>query len=152
MNRFQTQIRIPVEVPPDFAEVTRGQPVRAQFPTTQCGLELRYALRLYGSGRLGSQSEPIPAPQRVGSVFVYERATVRCTALRVERLQEITEEDAKAMGVRPEFEISFNDVGLGTLPRVEYRLGFKHLWDRKQTTKWADNPFVWVLTVERTKP
>ena len=66
------------------------------------------------------------------------RILLEITAVRVERLQKISEDDARAEGVSPE------TVG-----------PFSELWDsinRKPGRTWADNPFVWVIEFKRIKP
>lgn len=75
------------------------------------------------------------------------RITLEITGVGVERLQDITEEDAKAEGVAPEFEVDVAAfvTGRGPLPTT-YRFGFKHLWDTLNGPRgygWKANPFVW---------
>lgn len=66
------------------------------------------------------------------------RITLRITEIRVERLQEITEEDAKAEGVA-----GWHDTPVGTVYRPEFQM----LWDRinGKRAPWASNPWVWVV-------
>lgn len=70
------------------------------------------------------------------------RITLRITDVRVQRLQEISEEDAKAEGV----EAVMHKKVHGWTPHVlEYSL----LWDRiNGTGSWRENPWVWALTFE----
>lgn len=75
---------------------------------------------------------------------------IRLTAIRQERLREITAEDAMAEGVHivPEgyWESEFR-LGWFTSPLA----AFAALWDsihKKTGTQWADNPLVWVLGFE----
>lgn len=61
---------------------------------------------------------------------------VMCTALRVEHVQEITEEDAKAEGVEC---------------RSTYLWGFELVWDKMYPTgpkSWDENPLVVVIEFE----
>jgi hypothetical protein len=63
-------------------------------------------------------------------------------AVRVERLQEITEDDAKAEGAPRVFGYE-NEAMNG------YRKGFEQLWNsinKKPGTTWYDNPFVQAIT------
>lgn len=70
------------------------------------------------------------------------RITLEIVAVRVERLQEITEEDAKAEGVEPYAP----DDG-------QYRLGFRELWELiNGPDSWAMNPWVWVIEFKEVKP
>jgi len=89
------------------------------------------------------------------------RIWLEVTAVRVERVQEITEEDAKAEGL---------SMILGNMDRPSTRWYFKNLWDsinaKRKPTKydieyqseigticpyaWASNPWVWVYSFRRT--
>lgn len=66
------------------------------------------------------------------------RLTLEVTGVRVERLQDISEPDAKAEGV----EQLARSVG------TNYRGAFQHLWDslNKDRAPWESNPWVWVLS------
>jgi hypothetical protein len=80
------------------------------------------------------------------------RITLELTAVRVQRLQEISEADAQAEGVGPEFEVDFATfVRGGVVPPSTYVLGYKHRWDEinGKTAPWASNPWVWCLTFRR---
>ena len=75
------------------------------------------------------------------------RITLELTDVRVQRVQEISEEDAKAEGVY---------IGsLGPEATDGYygpRNAFKHLWDSinaKRGYGWGANPWVWALTFRR---
>jgi hypothetical protein len=70
------------------------------------------------------------------------RLTLRVTSVRVERLQETTEEDARAEGVV---------VGTQHLPETTHREAFADLWDSlaPEGAKWTDNPWVWVISFAR---
>lgn len=70
------------------------------------------------------------------------RTVVELTEVRVERVQEITEEDAKAEGCEPHAPSGFDG-------RV-YRRPFECLWESiNGKGSWALNPFVWVLSFRR---
>jgi len=60
------------------------------------------------------------------------RIWLRVTGVRVERVQDISEEDARAEGHRGSFEYEWNEI---------------HGWN---PNSWDANPWVWVATVERT--
>lgn len=80
------------------------------------------------------------------------RLTLEIVRTRLEQLHRITEEDAKAEGVCPEFEMDFADF-MSRRPVTEstHRLGFKHLWDRinGKRAPWSSNPWVWVIEFRR---
>ena len=76
------------------------------------------------------------------------RITLEITEVRVERLQEITFEDAKAEGVPKEL------CNIVTTPHMGYldtRSGYRALWDsiNGKTHPWASNPWVWVVGFKR---
>ena len=69
------------------------------------------------------------------------RITLEVTGLKVERIQEITEEDAKAEGV-PIIHTEIEDISW-------YRPSFATLWDSlnaKRVYSWESNPWVQVIT------
>ena len=68
------------------------------------------------------------------------RITLEITGLRVERLQAITEEDAK-------------DEGCGAHPVGAARGWFHDLWDEiNGPESWDANPWVWVVEFRRVEP
>lgn len=70
------------------------------------------------------------------------RIDLEITGIRVERLQDITEDDAKMEGVEPYDP----DNGL-------YVAGFYELWESiNGTGSWDKNPWVWVVEFRRVKP
>ena len=79
------------------------------------------------------------------------RITLEITAVRVERLQDISEADAKAEGIS-EFvggwwcEHDDAEQIAGMTPQE----GYAHLWERiNGAGSWAENPWVWVVTFQR---
>jgi hypothetical protein len=76
------------------------------------------------------------------------RITLRITDVRVERLQYISEEDAKAEGA------DFVDYKIKSCPGLgTYKEGFTRLWrDINGFASLIENPWVWVISFERVKP
>ncbi|MER3009167.1 hypothetical protein ABTW51_09225 [Serratia nematodiphila] len=71
------------------------------------------------------------------------RITLEITAVRVERLNDISEEDAKAEGVAPSQHII-------TPTEALYRVGFLKLWQSIYGEEsWRANPWVWVIEFRR---
>ncbi|MBH3202605.1 hypothetical protein I5N04_01895 [Serratia marcescens] len=67
------------------------------------------------------------------------RLLLEITAVRVERLNDISEEDARAEGVAPSQHII-------TPPEALYRVGFLNLWQSIYGAEnWSANPWVWVI-------
>jgi hypothetical protein len=83
------------------------------------------------------------------------RLLLEVTAVRVERVQDISEEDAKAEGAEVEFEVDLATF-LSTKTNFDsistYRLGFKHLWNSinaKRGYGWDANCWVWAIEFKR---
>jgi hypothetical protein len=88
------------------------------------------------------------------------RIILEVTDVRVERVQDTTEEDAKAEGVEslgPSIgaEHGFVDDSGRTHGTHPYTLAFACLWDEINADRgfpWRDNPWVWCLTFKRVQP
>lgn len=79
------------------------------------------------------------------------RLTLTVEDVRLERLQDISEADAKAEGVRPAFSYPGWD-GVSSSPW--YRWGFHEVWDSlnaKRGYGWGNNPWVVALTFRALK-
>lgn len=80
------------------------------------------------------------------------RIEVRITDIRVERLQSISEEDARREGVLNNLSVEYNqwlnyEKGIYQLPSAVE--SFKSLWSEINGVKsWDENPFVWVIRFE----
>ena len=71
------------------------------------------------------------------------RLTLEVTDVRVQRLQDISEEDARAEGVEP-------DRDYWPDPARAHRVAFHWLWDSIHGEgAWESNPWVWALTFRR---
>lgn len=79
----------------------------------------------------------------------WARIWLEVTDVRVERLQDITEEQARAEGA------DWNTGVEGTVGKTSHVVtgieSFSRLWDglAKEGTRWADNPWVWVVEFKR---
>lgn len=99
------------------------------------------------------------------------RLTLEVTSVRVERVQAISEEDARAEGVSLPgctYDLSRSDdarrhdlgCGKNSCPRHgrldRYALAFRGLWDsingERPGCAWADDPWVWVVGFRRVSP
>lgn len=84
------------------------------------------------------------------------RITLEITNVRVERLHDISGEDAKAEGVEKGW---FGDLSMmpdsmtskGVFPNECHRYGFGVLWDKinGKTAPWESNPWVWAVEFRR---
>jgi hypothetical protein len=78
------------------------------------------------------------------------RLTLEVTAVRVERVQDISEADAQAEGVHPIVRPGLH----GTEERYYYD-AYRQLWDTinaKRGYGWEVNPWVWVVEFRRVSP
>lgn len=86
------------------------------------------------------------------------RIFLRVTNVRVERLQDITEEDAKAEGAQKMYP--YTDLETGKTEFLlhddgTYRIGFFQIWDSTIKPKdrvaycWESTPWVWGIEFDR---
>lgn len=81
----------------------------------------------------------------------YSRITLEILSLRVERLQEITEADAKAEGVMPHHHLWWGWKSLWKSAPA----AFANLWNHDVNDKrvlWTSNPWVWVIEFKQVRP
>lgn len=73
------------------------------------------------------------------------RILLEITSVRVERLNDISEEDAQAEGVLPSTHAI-------TPPEAVYRVGFGELWRSIYGDEgWKKNPWVWCISFKRVQ-
>lgn len=79
------------------------------------------------------------------------RITLEITSVRVERLQDISEADARAEGARECDRVSGREVLLaGQSQRGSYVLHYRDIWEQiNGPGSWAANPWVWVLSFKK---
>ena len=88
-------------------------------------------------------------PRWKPSIFMprqYSRITLEITAVRVERLQDITEGGAEHEGAE---RMHLDDLGQSFMT---FKRGFQSLWDSINEQRgygWDSNPWVWVIFFQR---
>jgi len=91
------------------------------------------------------------------------RITLEVTAVRVERLQDISEDDCAAEGVEPPScnvcigsrygcTIPNNSPGRCPAFMAGYKRSYEILWKSINPGSWQLNPWVWVYSFRRVKP
>lgn len=114
---------------------------------------------LPGGGWTDSGGKEIPPPWKP-SIHMPRwacRLELGIAGIRVERLNDISEADAKAEGAQPlciASDISAAEIALLDLPMFErdnpYRNGFSTLWESiNGPGSWDANPWVWVIEFKR---
>lgn len=88
---------------------------------------------------------------------VASRITLEITAVRVERLHDISEADCRAEGCAPQAWCLEDSEGLIDWPLKDaahpYRNGYALLWEQINCPgTWAANPWVWAITFKRINP
>jgi hypothetical protein len=84
------------------------------------------------------------------------RITLEVTAVRVERLQDISEADAQAEGVTPKWEPGCSGRLMDALGGFSFRpaaSAYAELWEQiNGPGSWDANPWVWVIEFKRVTP
>lgn len=94
-------------------------------------------------------------PKWKPSIFMprmYSRITLEITNVRVERLQDISNEDAKREGVESNFDEGVIYYGPLNKGHADARIAFSWLWNSinaKRGYSWESNPWVWVITFKK---
>lgn len=82
------------------------------------------------------------------------RITLEITAVRVERLHDITERDAIDEGVEPFENEDYDEEDPGEDEEYSYVSGFAELWNttnQKRGYGWDTNPWVWVVSFRKVE-
>lgn len=126
-------------------------------PIEECGIEYHadtFAARPGGWDNDPDSPDALRWRPSIHMPRQYSRLTLEITAVRVERLRDITEEDAKAEGVaRGWYERDTLD-GPEAVP-TDYRGGFRAAWNEMHSKRgygWDTNPWVWVVEFRQAQP
>lgn len=103
--------------------------------------------------------KPLPWKPSIFMPRWASRITLEVTSVMVERVQDITEDDARAEGVGligsgPRLPDGGEFLGYA-LEDITYRACFARLWDTinaKRGYPWASNPWVWVVEFRPVEP
>lgn len=117
--------------------------------TRDSGRRYRFEQPDQPPGQLGNRLDYGPAWHKRPSLFMpghASRIQLKIEDVRVERLHDISEADAKAEGVSGEREAA--EAGLDWYDKP--RRAFRFLWQRiNGAGSWEENPLVWVITFKR---
>jgi hypothetical protein len=120
--------------------------------------------RYFDDGRTGYRADydaalvgdVVPVPKWKPSIFMRpseSRITLEVVCVRIERVQAIAEEDAKAEGVSTSLPAKINgELGtVHTFGEDAHRKAFALLWDgiNGKRAPWASNPWVWAVGFRR---
>lgn len=109
---------------------------------------LEYRADYNGVAHTGKWRSPLFMPRRAS------RLTLEITAVRAERLWDITEEDAKKEGIQVADGHMYAPPGSKEFRPYTHVEAFSALWDSINGKKypWQSNPFVWILEFRRVQP
>lgn len=113
---------------------TEGETFIKDLSVSDMWIRLDHYNYMYGPYRKG---ETVYCREAFKEGRKQARFWLKITNVAIRRLQDMTEEDALANGISR---------GVANPLSV-----YKSIWNREQEIKWKENPWVWVLTVERLK-
>lgn len=124
---------------------------RCQSVLSPWDLEVTYAAdgvqRIIKDGEFGDKDWNMPKAAAKGNVSPLfmprwaSRITLEIVSVRVERLQDISNEDAVSEGVGTPIDMRYAALD-----------GFKPLWESiNGTGAWAENPWVWIVEFKRVE-
>lgn len=101
----------------------------------------------------GMQFKPMPWKPSIHMPRKASRIMLEITDVRIERLQGISESDARAEGCACVDEFSGREVLCPiTCNAGSYRLGYRALWESiNGRDSWHANPWVWVISFKRVE-
>lgn len=127
--------------------------------TQECGKEYRYAASMAGDNGPRQRGGVTPQWWKRPAIFmprVASRITLEIVGLRAERLQDISEADAKAEGIESAYG-EWRDYR--TNPTINYPVcataidSYRTLWESLNGPgSWDANPLVWVVEFRRVMP
>ena len=131
-------------------------------PTKRPTSEVRYK----ATDKLADSDKDVRGYPWRPSIFMphwASRITLELTSVRVERVQDISEEDAIAEGVGSGFQCNggwpdYQHIrnGVCDLTQDTAKMSYASLWDsingKRPGCEWADNPWVWVLAFRMVQP
>jgi hypothetical protein len=139
-------VRCPYGTPGDRLWVRKTWAVQHEydaFPPSAIGSSARWHY---------AATEHLGGLRKRPSIFLPRRGSrilLEITDVRVQRLLEISEEDARAEGIDLQ---SFQSLTEGIAGR-EHRIKFRTLWESiNGTDSWEANPWVWAITFRRLEP
>lgn len=124
--------------------------VRETWRETEHDIEYRADTRNDGPADGSADQESKHWRPSIHMPRTHSRITLEIVSVRVERVQDISEEDVRAEGVEGLLLQTRPD---GHYEHVPYT--FQHLWNSINTKPeytWESNPFVWAITFKRVLP
>ena len=133
---WRTIARFDDKSPKQIEELARNAEVPAQWTGLEYMDGKRVSWEVDGPNQPGRLRPSIHMPRWAS------RITLEVLSVSAERIQDVSEEDARAEGVIPL-----------QMDGLSYRPGFEGLWDTingaKRGCSWTDNPWVWAVAFRR---
>jgi hypothetical protein len=147
----------------EFSNFGRCENITCPYGVPGNRLWVRETFLLRAAGKIGVYKAELNAIEAAGFGAMYggwkssihmprrhSRITLEITKVRVERVQQITEADARAEGC--DFDDAEPPEGYGEKDRPTAYSEYRYLWDKinaKRGFGWDTNPFVWVIEFKR---
>jgi hypothetical protein len=166
-DRMGKEFRCPYGQPGDFLWVRESLYIWGRW--RKDGLNKR-GLPRWRFEECGQRADPAPAPELIGTLAerhiekfwlrpsIYmprwaSRIRLRIADVRMERLQDISELDAKAEGVPPSWLNEDDNQTVHYRQPPTWRRGFARLWwEINGPASWNSNPYVWAIDFVRMTP
>lgn len=164
INMVDTWVKCPYGQPGDrlwVKETTVNVEAHGFVGPVYAESEEGHAYRSWGLGPNPVEVEPEDVKLRPSLFMTRKMARIllEVTAIRVERLQDITEEDAKAEGIvlsTPAEKVQGEKKDLwkhGNAVTSSPVRAYKHLWESiNGPESWDANPWVWIVEFKRVTP
>ena len=133
-----------------------GQPGDRLWVREAWKVDLNHKFYRADEQRPGELTSAMPWMHSIHMPRWASRITLEVTAVRVERLQDISEADALAEGVSPKWEPGCSGRLMEALGGFSFRpaaSAYAELWEQiNGPGSWDANPWVWVIEFKRVTP
>lgn len=160
----KTQTRRPFKHPCKIYRDRNQQAIRIEEQDDWYG-DRNYCIRADGGSWMDLTKDDFVnrySKYKIGDTHDIDGTKIKITDIRVERLQDISEEDAIAEGLKEEWVHGYDDsdciygIDENDIPWLDdpVEMFERHIWNKlpyKPPYDWNSNPFVWVIEFEKAE-